>query len=327
MLLTLAVGLSACDSSSSSKPAKPPTSSATAAAAGPSVAKSAESSKPKVPTVRLTPMVPTQRVTWKWEDTPIGEMQALVSIPAHRKGQRLPVLIAFHGRGEALKGPKLGARGWVDDYWLPKALRRVRKPPLTKDDLQGFADERLDLLNQGLRQRPYRGLIIVNPYTPDRLRGNRPFAAARPLAQWVKDELLPKIQKETPARTAPGSVGIDGVSLGGRAALLVGFIEPQLFGAVTGLQAAFDEDDHELLVDAAVVAREKHPKLKIRLLTSEGDFYLKINQTISKKLKAKGIDHQLVVVPGDHSYRFNRGPGVYEMLLYHDRVLRGEEPI
>ena len=24
------------------------------------------------------------------------------------------------------------------------------------------------------------------------------------------------------------------------------------------------------------------------------------------------------------SYEFNRGPGVYEMLLFHDRVLRGD---
>ena len=28
-------------------------------------------------------------------------------------------------------------------------------------------------------------------------------------------------------------------------------------------------------------------------------------------------------VVNTHSYRFNRGPGAYEMLLYHDRALRG----
>ena len=122
-------------------------------------------------------------------------------------------------------------------------------------------------------------------------------------------------------------MGIDGVSLGGRTSLLVGFLEPQLFGAVTGLQAAFDEDDYELLVDAAAVAVKKHPDLSVRLLTSEGDYYLKINKQISKQLTAEGVNHQLVVVPGGHSYRFNRGPGVYEMLIYHDRVLRGLEPL
>jgi hypothetical protein len=31
-----------------------------------------------------------------------------------------------------------------------------------------------------------------------------------------------------------------------------------------------------------------------------------------------------LVVPGPHDYPFNRGPGAIEMLLWHDRVLRGE---
>jgi hypothetical protein len=31
-----------------------------------------------------------------------------------------------------------------------------------------------------------------------------------------------------------------------------------------------------------------------------------------------------VTVPGPHDYEFNRGPGAYEMLMFHDRVLRGQ---
>jgi hypothetical protein len=30
---------------------------------------------------------------------------------------------------------------------------------------------------------------------------------------------------------------------------------------------------------------------------------------------------------GTHSYRFNRGPGGLEMLLFHDRALRGLAPL
>jgi iron(III)-salmochelin esterase len=33
------------------------------------------------------------------------------------------------------------------------------------------------------------------------------------------------------------------------------------------------------------------------------------------------------VIPGGHDYTFNRGPGGIEMLLWHDRVLRGEAPL
>jgi len=37
-----------------------------------------------------------------------------------------------------------------------------------------------------------------------------------------------------------------------------------------------------------------------------------------------GVDNELAVIPGPHDYEFNRGPGVYEMLVFHDRALRGE---
>ena len=32
----------------------------------------------------------------------------------------------------------------------------------------------------------------------------------------------------------------------------------------------------------------------------------------------------MTTVPGPHDYVFNRGPGVLEMLLFHDRALRRE---
>jgi hypothetical protein len=44
-------------------------------------------------------------------------------------------------------------------------------------------------------------------------------------------------------------------------------------------------------------------------------------------MKSAGVPNVLVVVPGPHDYPFNRGPAVYEMLLHHDRVLRGLQPI
>ncbi len=38
-------------------------------------------------------------------------------------------------------------------------------------------------------------------------------------------------------------------------------------------------------------------------------------------------DHEHRVALGPHNYDFNRGPGGLEMLTWHDRVLRGLEPI
>ena len=44
-------------------------------------------------------------------------------------------------------------------------------------------------------------------------------------------------------------------------------------------------------------------------------------------LNAEHVAHEFVVVAGPHDYAFNRGPGGIEMLLWHDRVLRGEPAI
>jgi len=54
------------------------------------------------------------------------------------------------------------------------------------------------------------------------------------------------------------------------------------------------------------------------------DRYKQVTERISSELTQTNVKHQMDIVEGNHSYEFNRGPGVYEMLLYYDRVLRGE---
>ena len=124
----------------------------------------------------------------------------------------------------------------------------------------------------------------------------------------------------------PEATGIDGVSLGGRVSLLAGLQRPEACGAVATLQAAFDSEDAPELTRRARAAQTKKTKLSLRLLTSDGDFFLRANRAISKAWSDAGIEHQLVEIPGPHDYPFNRGPGAYEVLLFHDRVLRGEAP-
>lgn len=250
-------------------------------------------------------------------------MRAVVEIPADADdAHKLPVVIAMHGLGEARKGPDKGARGWIDDYWLPKAIRRLAAPPLRRGDLLGFADaKRLKRLNGSLAKRPFQGLIVVCPYTPDKLHDEQLWDNGKRLADFLVDTLIPKIRKETPSLDA---IGLDGVSLGGRAALVVGLTRPEAFRVVGSLQAAFDKEDAPDLARRAADAVKKNPALRFRLLTSDHDFYLDANKAIATALSEAGVRHSLVVVPGPHAYEFNRGPGAYEMLLLHDRALRGQ---
>ena len=268
---------------------------------------------------------PAAELAWTFAATSVGPMSVVVSVPAHAAGQKFPVLVALHGRGEAFKGPARGARGWVDDYGLPRAIERLAQPPLVPEDYGGAVDAaRLGSLNQRLKQAPYAGLIVVCPYTPDILAGRRAFSAAEPLAAFIVDQLLPRVFRETPALSEPEHIGIDGVSLGGRAALLVGFARPKSFGVVASLQAAIDQSEIPPLVLQAGRAREANPKLGLRLLTSDEDYFLREIQALSAAFTNAAIEHSFVKVRGDHSYEFNRGPGVFEMLTFHNWALRAE---
>jgi iron(III)-salmochelin esterase len=266
-----------------------------------------------------------RELTWTFDEGAFGATDVVVSIPVTvDAAARFPVLIALHGRGESLKGSRRGARGWLDDYDLDRAMQRLSAPPLRTRDFQGYVSrERLRHINRALAEQPYSGLIVVCPFLPDVLRRENAFKEAEPLAAFIVDVLLPRVYAKTPALATAASTGIDGVSLGGRAALLVGFTRPRAFGAVGALQAAIDGSEIERFAELGARALADNPSLSLRLLTSDKDHFLRVNERLSEVLKERGVQHRYSRVQGTHSYRFNRGPGAIEMLLFHDRVLRG----
>ncbi len=296
---------------------------ASAAAAPPPRPLGAPSSA-ALPSASPRPEQPGAELTWIYPHTSYGLLHVVVTVPAHHVGERLPVLVAFHGKGEALKGPARGARGWVEDYALPRALQRLAAPPLTDADLEHLSTPaRLAQLNAALAARPFGGVIVVTPYTPNILAGSRSLEAAAPMARWLVDELLPRVVRETPALAEPSATGVDGVSLGGRMALLVGLAAPERFGTVGVLQPAFDSFDASELARRAARAVARNPRLEFRLLTTHDDYFLVATRSIARAFESAQVPVDLVVLPGPHDYAFNRGPGVYEMLLLHDRSLRG----
>ncbi len=258
-----------------------------------------------------------------------GAERALVIVPRQGPGderRRFPVLVALHGRGEAVRGPEAGAYGWVRDYHLPAHLAALGRGVLRADDFQSFvAPGRLSAFNEALRAHPYAGLIVVCPHTPDVLRPPSSLDAAAPFGRWVVEALLPKVFAECPAAT--DSVGIDGVSLGGRVALLVGAGAPATFKSVGTLQPAFQASEAAALTARARAYLAARPEGRLRLLTSEEDPFREAVGAIHEAWRAAGLGHEHRVVLGPHNYAFNRGPGGFEMLLWHERVLRGLEPI
>lgn len=256
--------------------------------------------------------------TWTFEST---GFRAVAIVPTWSPaGTKLPLLIALHGRGEAMKGPVEGVMGWPKDYALLRAIERVCNPPITSTDLEGFVDpKRLADTNAELGKRPFQGMVIVCPYSPDvELRKPR---SVKDYGDFLTKAVIPRAKKELPVLGTPASIGIDGVSLGGAIALRVGLGNPDAFGTVGSLQAAIGEDQVTEFVDLAKAARAKNPAVKLRLLTSNEDYFRSAITHVSQGLRAASVDHDFADVPGPHDYPFNRGPGAIEMLLWHDRLL------
>jgi iron(III)-salmochelin esterase len=115
------------------------------------------------------------------------------------------------------------------------------------------------------------------------------------------------------------------VSLGGRLTLLVALAEPEAFRAVGVTQGAFDPDEVAEVAKRTTSAL-RHGGLRLRLLTTEEDDYRATLEELHAALAEAGTAQDPLDLPGPHAYPFNRGPGGIEMLLWHDRVLRGEAP-
>lgn len=238
------------------------------------------------------------------------------------KTERLPLVIAFHGMGESKLGPERGYRAWVDQYGLTSAYDALLGGLLVRSAFGDLVrDAELKAFNQELKAHPFKGVFVVGVYTPDLLSEVDHPERIDAYAQWIAKKLVPKAQSMFPLVTdVPGSVGVDGVSLGGMVALEVGFRFPDVFAAVGAMQPAVRGREAEL-AERALRAQAVAPQT-IRLLSSDKDPLLGTTRKLSEELRARQVSHTLKVTLGGHDYAFNRGPGAIELLRFHDRALR-----
>ena len=259
---------------------------------------------------------------WNFAQTPLGRMRAVVLTPSQlAPGERLPLLVALHGWGETLRGVDRGALGWSRDYELGASDAELRRQPLRAEAFLGFVDaDRFGRLRRDLAARPYRGLVVVAPFTPDVLDADA-GTLQHAFDAWVVSELVPRARRELPVLREREATGIDGVSLGGLHALEIGLAHPETFGVVGALQPAVRNRVDRVLARYSPSA--SRPVQRVRLVTSHDDVYRRDVTALDVAMRARGIEHDVRVVAGPHDYVFNRGPGGVEMLLFHDRALRG----
>jgi iron(III)-salmochelin esterase len=258
---------------------------------------------------------------WDLGPQPWGQARVVVVVPSWGGAEaRFPVVLALHGRGEAMKTPAEGAMGWPRDYAMVRAIDRLRAPPLRERDYEGFVDRaRMAATNASLAAEPFGGVIVVCPWLPDVRPA--PTGDIAPYGRYLLDVLLPRVRRDTPALTSPEATGIDGVSLGGVLALRIGLSRPEDFGAVGGIQPALGDGQNAEWTALAQAARARRPAMKLRLLTSHDDYFHDPIVALSQAWQHKGIVHDFADVPGPHDYVFNRGPGSIELLTWQDRAL------
>jgi enterochelin esterase-like enzyme len=232
-------------------------------------------------------------------------------------GERLPILVALHGLGET-GSPQIGAYGWPESYGLVRTLGRMYRAPLAPADFENLVtSERLTEINDDLAARPFGGLIVACPYLPRDVGGAIPIEW---YARWLGERLLPRLRAELPASTDTKQTGIDGVSLGGWAAIRIAMARPDLFGAIGALQPAIL--DAGMIEWATSIIGAGLSGRPLRIVTSTEDLYRPTLVALGQKLSSKGIAHELAITPGPHDYPWNRGPGGIEMVHWHDRILR-----
>jgi len=269
----------------------------------------------------LPPSAPAATARWTELSFPATERFQAEHAVISKQGEG-QVLVALHGRGEVDEGLEGGARGWRDDYALDRAIVRAGAPPLTREDFLGFvSDSRLRALNASLAEHPFVGLAVACPWAPA-LRDRTP-AGSEPFARFIIEDLIPRARREAAAQTSRLN-GIDGVSMGGRLALHIGLRHPEVFRTIGALQPAIGEPDIPELVSLAKAAAAKvGDDFAFRIATSTDDYFRPAVLALSKALARAGVKHALIETPGPHDYAYNRGPGAYEMLLWHERRLRG----
>ena len=277
--------------------------------------------------VAATPVVRPaglQILDWSFRTRDKVPCRSLVLVPDHLdRTKKHPVLVLFHGLGEAKEGPLSGVYAWLDPYGLGSCYERLRNPPVAgvekRPDLR---PERAAEINRQLNDQPFRGMIMVCPFTPN--VWTMPVnPALDTLTSFVVDELLPAVNEHVEfADTTADSVGVDGCSLGAFVSLEVFRRRPERFGSVGVVQPAIGKDAVGLYADAVVQAKNKGRNISsVHVETSTGDVYVEESKALVKALEQRGIKGILRVPPGSHDQPFLRDVGTLEMLLYHDTTL------
>jgi pimeloyl-ACP methyl ester carboxylesterase len=246
--------------------------------------------------------------------------RCLLLAPRQIKAKRL--LVLCHGLGET-HDERLGINAWSKHYGLSAAYERLLAPPVTRvlPRAKYFSDEHLKVLNDELARRPFQGLAVVCPFTPNVYEAVSKLGALDRYADWISETLLPAVEQRLGQKLALPSIGLDGVSLGGYVALEVFLRRPESFGAIGCVQGAMRAAAADGYAKRLAEVFHKVGVRPLRIATSRDDPFRAPSERLVKRLRERGIDPTFSLTPGPHSQTWLREVGSLELLHFYDRTL------
>ncbi|MGO8996681.1 MAG: hypothetical protein ACLQVI_25485 [Polyangiaceae bacterium] len=222
-----------------------------------------------------------------------------------------PLVVLLHGLAET-SDEHAGARAWVDRYGLADSVRRLVRAPLAR--ISTARDDWGDTLattNAALAARPYRGLGFACPYVP-KMSGRDLDGYAR----WIDSVLVPRVRNEAGGRLDASPARIGGCSYGGWVSLEVFLRVPHGFGAWAGVQTAISREAARGYAGRLAQGAGGRPLL---IETSARDPFHDASVTLAGELRARGVPHELVVLPGPHDQAWLREAGTPCAVAWMDR--------
>jgi len=264
-------------------------------------------------------------LTWQeltLDAEPRWARRALVVYPARSApGQTHPGLLLFHGRGETAS-ESAALHAWRDSYGLVSSDARLRRPPiaLTPEERRFILPAQLDAIHARLAEKPFSGLCVICPVTPNPGRARQPASVLDRYSEWIEHTLLPAARAAAPLDATRG-IGVDGCSMGGYVAAEVFARKPHLFRTFGVVQPAVGEFRVARYARHLALALERQSLLGIHLQTSTLDPYRGAVRAWARQLKSRGARFTLDVLPGPHDQQWLRAAGTLAMLAWHDYTL------
>lgn len=258
----------------------------------------------------------------RFPDRPPFVRRAAVLAPTHLPpGTKAPTLVLLHGFGEAKAGHEVGTFAWLDRYGLGTSYARLRSPPVASVfKRRDLTEPRAAEINRRLETRPFRGMVLVCPFTPNVWSFKSTAGALDALSSFVTGELLDRVSAEiSVADTSPARTAIDGCSLGGFVSIELFVRAPARYAALGVIQPAVGGRQVAAYADAVAARPDGPPPVHVE--SSVGDPYLAVSRELAAALVKRGVSCDLIVPPGPHDQPFLRDVGTLEMLLWHDSVL------